>query len=257
MRYDVTQDVFEGPLGLLVELAKHNLLDVFLIKLQELSAEYLKLVKTGSWSLNELAEPLPLLGQLLALKARLLLPQPPRVEDEEERPISLEELQARLAEYERFKSVAQVLAQLHTLQHEYFTRTQPQGAEASLGQEGGEEPAAAGTLSPSPLGKEVGLIDLMTAFTKVLDRAQAPIYEVEQEPWTVEAKVAELRALLSVRAKITFTDLFSTDKTKLELVVTFLALLELVRQRMCHAVQERHFGDILIVRREFAPEAAS
>ena len=248
MRYDVTQDVFEGPLGLLVELAKHNLLDVFLIKLQELGAQYLRLVKTGGWSLNELAEPLPLLGQLLALKARLLLPQLPRVEDEEQ-PISLEELQARLAEYERFKSVAQVLAQLHTLQHEYFTRTQSQDAEA---QTGSEEPAAAGVLGPAPLGKEVGLVDLMTAFTKVLDRAQSPIYEVEQEPWTVEMKVEELRVLLTVRAQITFTDLFSTDKTKLELVVTFLALLELVRQRMCRAVQERHFGDILIVRRDVA-----
>jgi len=246
MRYDVTQDVFEGPLGLLVELAKQNLLDVFLIKLQELSAQYLRLVKAGGWSLNELAEPLPLLGQLLALKARLLLPQPPQIEDEE-RPISLEELQARLAEYERFKSVAQVLAQLHTLQHEYFTRTQPQDAEV-----GSDEPEAAGALSPAPLNKEVGLIDLMTAFTKVLDRAQAPIYEVEQEPWTVETKVEELRMLLTVRAKIAFTDLFSAEKTKLELVVMFLALLELVRQRMCRAVQQRHFGDILIVRRELA-----
>ncbi len=249
MRYDVTQDLFEGPLGLLVELAKHNLLDVFLIKLQELGAQYLRLVKVGGWSLNELAEPLPLLGQLLALKARLLLPQPPPVEDEEQ-PISLEELQVRLAEYERFKSVSQVLAQLHTLQHEYFTRTQSQDADAPRllsGEASGEE-----STSPAPLGKEVGLIDLMTAFTKVLDRAQAPIYEVEQEPWTVEMKVEELRVLLTVRAQIAFTDLFSAEKTRLELVVMFLALLELVRQRLCRAVQERHFGDILIVRREAA-----
>lgn len=245
MRYDVTQDVFEGPLGLLVELAKHNLLDVFLLKLRDLTAQYLGMVTGGQTSLNDLAEPLPLLGQLVALKAKLLLPQPLPVE-EEEPPVSLEALQARLAEYERFKSVSQVLAQLHSLQHEYFSRVS-QAGEEPVDRLAGVDDAR---LSASPGSKEVGLIDLMTAFTKVLDRAKAPVYEVVQEPWTVEMKVQELRTLLTVRHEVTFMELFSGDKTKLELVVTFLALLELVRQRICHAVQERHFGDILIVRRE-------
>lgn len=247
MRYDVAQDVFEGPLGLLVELAKHNLLDVFLLKLKDLTAQYLSMVKGGRTSLNDLAEPLPLLGQLVALKARMLLPQPPPVGEEEEKPVSLEELQARLAEYERFKSVSQVLAQLHALQHDYFSRVSHDAGEEPVDRLAGVDDAR---LSASPGSKEVGLIDLMTAFTKVLDRAKAPVYEVVQEPWTVELKAQELRTLLTVRHEVTFMELFSGNKTKLELVVTFLALLELVRQRICHAVQERHFGDILIVRRE-------
>ena len=247
MSYEITQDVFEGPLSLLVELAKLDLLDVFLIKLQDLTAHYLTVVKTGSSTLNELAEPLPLLGQLVAMKARLLLPQPPQVE-EEEPPISLEELKARLAEYERFKSVAQVLAQLHALQHDYFTRNQPQEL-------GGMSESRIETEPSTPeatrfAGKEVGLLDLMTAFAKVLDRAQAPVYEIEQEPWTVEMKVQEVKMLLNVRRQLAFTELFSSEKTKLELVVTFLALLELVRQRLCLAVQQRHFSEIVIIRRE-------
>lgn len=245
MNYEATQDVFEGPLSLLVELAKLDLLDLFLIKLQDLTAQYLALVKTGSSTLNELAEPLPLLGQLVAMKVRLLLPQPPQIE-EEEPPISLEELKARLAEYEQFKSVAQVLAQLHALQHEYFTRSQPQEP-GDLSMRIEAEPSApAGTTRLA--GREVGLLDLMTAFAKVLDRAKAPVYEIEQETWTVEMKLEELKLLLNVRRQVTFTELFSSEKTKLELVVTFLALLELVRQRLCRAVQERHFGEILILR---------
>ena len=248
MKYDVSTELYEGPLHLLVELAKHNLLDVFLIKLQALTAQYLALVKDGQVTLDDLAEPLPLLGQLVAMKARGLLPQPAPV-DEEEVPVSLEELQRRLQEYEQFKNVAQVLAQLHALQHTYLTRTQPQGLEDVLKQaaERGVPVDEAPVARPP---KEVGLVDLMTAFSKVLDRAQVTVYEVKQEPWTVEMKVEELKLLVTVRRQVEFKELFAPEKSRLELVVTFLALLELVRQRVCLAVQDQHFGDISIIRRD-------
>jgi len=237
--YRVTSDLFEGSLPLLVELAKLNLLDVLLIKLQDFTQQYLTLVKAGRSNLNELAEPLPLLGQLVAMKARRLLPQLPAVE-EEEAPISLEELERRLREYEQFKTVAQVLAELHALQHEHFTRVRAHGSSELTEQE----------TSPQALPLEVGIVDLMTAFARMLEKAQTAVYEVEQDAWTVEQKTEELRLLLAVRRKVQFQELFSPEKTRLELVVTFLALLELVRQRHCLAVQERAFGEIVIVRRE-------
>ena len=104
---------------------------------------------------------------------------------------------------------------------------------------------------PAPIS--VGIVDLMAAFAKVLDNAQVPTYEVETETWTVEQKVEEMKVTLSVKRQVKFLELFSPSKTTLELVVTFLALLELVRQRICEAVQERHFGEIVIVRREASP----
>ena len=243
MAYHVTTDLFDGPLPLLVELAKLNLMDVFIMKLQGLTAQYLAEVKTGRSTLNELAEPLPLLGQLVAMKARQLLPQPPVVE-EEDVPISLEELERRLKEYEQFKTVAQVLAELHVLQHQQFSRTPAELP--GLAAEPGERAMA-------PL--EVGIVDLMTAFARVLEKAKVPIYEMETEPWTVEMKVEELTLLLTVKHQVQFEEMFSAQKTRLELVVIFLALLELVRRRVCLAVQERQFGEILIVRRE-APQGA-
>lgn len=244
MAYDVNADIYEGPLLLMVELAKHNLLDVFLIKLQDLTAQYRTWVKDETVSLNQLAEPLPLLGQLLALKARRLLPVPPPAMEDEDAPISLEELERRLREYEQFKSVAQVLAELHTLQHDHLTRLSPGGLDELKGQPGAEsEPEESRALA-------VGLLDLMSAFSKVLTNAKTPMYEMEQEAWTVEMKVDELKVMLSVKHQIGFGELFSSKKSTLELVVTFLALLELVRQRMCAAIQERPFGEILIVRPE-------
>lgn len=240
MKYDVSADIYEGPLPLLVELARLNLVDIFIVKLVDLTGQYLARVKAAGIDLNQLAEPLPLLGQLIALKARGLLPAPAQPQEDEDVPISLEELERRLKEYEQFKTVAQLLSELHSLQHQHFTR--PPG-EAP---EGGEAPA-----SEAPF--EVAITDLMSAFAKVLQRATAPIYEVNVEPWTVEMKVQELRVLLSVKHQVRFLDLFTPEKTKLELVVTFLALLELMRQRTARAIQERNFGDIMIL----AVQAAS
>lgn len=238
MRYDVDTDLYEGPLPLLVELAKLRLIDVFLIKLVELTGAYRNQVKASEAALNDLAEPLPLLGHLVALKARGLLPQPAPAEEDEDVPISLEELERRLKEYEQFKTVAQLLAELHALQHQHFARVSP------------HEPSASGESEATGAPCEVEITDLMSAFARVLGKATAPIYEVAAEPWTVEMKVSELRILLTVKRQIRFLELFTPEQSKLELVVTFLALLELIRQRAARAIQERPFSDILIASRD-------
>jgi segregation and condensation protein A len=234
MRYEVAADLYDGPLELLVELVKLDLVDVVLLKLMELTGCYREELAGNRRTLDEAAEPLPLFGALLALKARILLPQPAQAEEDEEPPISLEELERRLKEYERFKTVAQLLAELHALQHQRFTRP-PGGA------------TAADSSPEASAGLEVGVADLMRAFAKVLQRASAPVYEVAAEPWTVEAKARELRVLLTVKRRVRFFDLFTPQQTKLELVVTFLALLELMREQVASAMQERPFADILIV----------
>ena len=249
MRYDVDADLYEGSLSLLVELAKLGLVDVFLIKLVDLTRQYLQRVKAAGLDANELAEPLPLLGNLVALKARGLLPQPPAPMDEEDVPISLEALERRLKEYEQFKTVAQLLAELHALQHQHFVRLPGEGPVA--------EESSAPEERDAPL--EVSLADLMGAFATVLEKASAPIYEVQAEPWTVEMKLQELRVLLTLKRQVRFLELFTSQKSKLELVVMFLALLELMRQHAALAIQEHPFSDILITveRRRLARSAGA
>ena len=181
MKYDVAADIYEGPLPLLVELAKLNLINVFLIKLVDLTESYVSRVKESvgepaATNLNELSEPMPLLGTLVAIKARGLLPVPPRPDEDEDIPISLEELERRLKEYEQFKTVAQLLSELHALQHRHFTRSP-----AASPEEAGE---GEGTANGGPL--EVSLTALMSAFAKVLAKATVPVYEVTPEPRTVE-----------------------------------------------------------------------
>lgn len=234
MKYDVNTDIYEGPLPLLVELSKLDLIDLFIVKLVDLTGRYLTEVSRSGRDLNDLAEPLPLLGNLVALKARGLMPQPAVGNEDDEVPVSLEELERRLKEYEQFKSVAQLLAELHQLAHKHFTRTRADAPETAA------EPA-----QDAGLG-EVGIADLVGAFSKVLERATAPIYEVSVEPWTVEMKVKDLRVLLAVKREVRFSELFHAKLTRLELVVTFLALLELIRQRYVRAVQEKAFDDIKV-----------
>ncbi len=238
MTYAVDADIYEGPLPLLVELTKHGLLNVFLIKLVDLTHSYLVEVKNSQADANALAEPLPLLGTLMVIKARELLPQPAARDCDEEVPVSLEELQRRLQEYQQFKSVAQLLCELHALSHQHFGRS-PMGQDVPEG----DSPSGASGIS-------VSLGALMNAFSKVLGRSAAAVYEVKAEPWTVEDKVQELRVLLTVRRHIRFLELFEPNQHRLELVVTFLALLELIRQRFVRAIQERSFEDILILHQE-------
>lgn len=241
MRYEVDADIYEGPLPLLVELTKLNLIDIFIIKLVDLTQSYLNEVKNSRINLNDLSEPLPLFGTLLALKARGLLPKPAETEvDDEEIPVSLEELERRLEEYEQFKSVAQLLSELHQLAHQHYTRP-PDDAVLDRAQ-----------IEPSGKPFDVGITDLMQAFSKVLGRATAPVYEVVAEAWTVEQKVKDLRMLVTIKRRLSFLDLFAPQQTKLELVVTFLALLELMRQHVVCAVQDDHFSDIVIISTEKA-----
>lgn len=234
MQYDVKTDIYEGPLPLLVELARMNLIDVFILKLVDLTQQYLDQIHRSGHDLNELSEPLPLLGHLVALKARGLMPQPPAPDEDEEVPVSLQELERRLKEYEQFKSVAQLLAELHQLAHKHFTRDRAEPPDAPK-----DEAAESGFHA-------VGIADLVGAFSKVLERATAPIYEVAVEPWTVEMKVKDLRVWLAVKRQVRFSEMFHERLSRLELVVTFLALLELIRQRYARAVQERAFDEILV-----------
>lgn len=247
MRYDVKTPLYEGPLPLLVELARYDLIDLFLTKLVDLTQDYLSHIQSAGMALNDLAEPLPLLGNLAAIKARRLLPAPLAPEEDEEVPISLEELERRLQDYEQFKTVAQLLSELHALQHRLFSRPRATAPETEA--TGMSAPEAADTGFPV----EVEIGDLVSAFTKVLEESTASVYEVRAEPWTLESKIQELRVKLLLTPQLRFSELFRAHQSTLELVVTFLALLELMRQRVVRAVQERPFAQILIALREPQP----
>ncbi len=227
--YKVRLEVFEGPLDLLLHLVKKNELDIFNIPIAEITADYLNYIKLfRKLNLNFAGEFLVMAATLIHIKSRMLLPSPETIEEEEiEDPRA--ELAARLMEYKKFKEAAGILKEKEAIQRDVYGRLPlvPQDEDYTI---------------------EASLFDLMDAFQKVVFRAEKEVREIIQEDIRVEDRIREILNLLENKRFINFETIFSGQRTKRLLIVTFLALLELIRLRTVFARQARPFGHIRIYR---------
>ncbi|MDR5694850.1 MAG: segregation/condensation protein A [Armatimonadota bacterium] len=229
---------FEGSLEQLLHLAREGKIDLLEIPLGEIAQEYLHKAR-HSLDLEEATHLLWVMASLLELKSRLLLPKPPPVQEEEEiEPESLpESLAERIEEYRTFKEVAEALRVLEEYQRKIFVRAHEEA-------------------DPLPL-EGLTLDDLFGAFRQVLERAREVIREIPAEGVTVAERIEViLRSLRSHPEGTSFESLFPPEATRLEIIVTFLALLELVRQRLVRISQARPFAPILLFAVEETPDAA-
>jgi len=240
--HEVTTDmrvklpVFEGPLDLLLYLIKKDELDIYNIPIEHITSqyqEYLQAMKT--LNLDIAGEFLVVAATLLYIKSRTLLPvdqQPPEEDAEEDDPRW--QLIRQLVEYKKFKDAAWTL-QLKQLEQE---KAWPRGS----------------TIDPEtrPVTNmgEAGIFDLITAFHAVLARINAKddSQEIYEEQFTVTDKLKVIRDMLVARPKVLFHELFVGQSTRTEIVVTFLALLELIKLRQIRAAQGKAFGEIEIER---------
>ena len=231
---------FEGPLDLLLYLIERDEIDIFDIPIEHITNEYLQyLGQIESLNIDVCGEFLVMAAQLLEIKSRMLLPQQERPkEEEDEAGDPRAELVARLLEYKRYKHVAEELRARAELQRFVFSRRA-----LANGDGNGGEPQPALELS------DVSAFDLWAAFQNVLSRVKEPANgEVVRARFTVAQKMAAVASRLkwSKEEGIRFEDLFEEAVTRLELVVTFLALLELIRLRRVRVAQERTFGEIRV-----------
>jgi segregation and condensation protein A len=233
--YKVKLEIFEGPLDLLLYLIKRDELDIYDISLERITKQYLEYLQAFKELSIEIAgEFVVMAANLIYLKSRSLLPadqQPPDEEAEEDDPRW--DLIRQLIEYKKFKEAA---AQLHTraLQQErIFTR------------DGGGLGAAGET--PLRLG-EVGIFQLIHAFQNVIKRIEAreDLREIFGEHFTVSDKIDVILRRLADGVPVRFSDLFGEIASRVEIVVTFLALLELIRLKQVRAVQADLFDEIEI-----------
>lgn len=225
--YKVRLEVFEGPLDLLLHLVKKNDLDIFNIPIAEITADYLNYIKLfRKLNLDFAGEFLVMASTLIHIKSRMLLPSIETVEEEEpEDPRAA--LAARLMEYEKFKEAASILKEREVIQKGIYGRLPliPQDEDYSI---------------------EATLFDLLDAFQRVAFRVEKEVREIIQEDIKVEDRIQEILSLLENKRFINFEAIFSEQTTKRLLIVTFLALLELIRLKMVFARQARLFGDIRI-----------
>lgn len=229
MSYRVRLEVFEGPLDLLLHLVKKNELKLSDIPVASITDQYLGYLDLlQQLDLGLAGEYLVMAATLLHLKSRLLLPIQEAVE-EDGGPDPRAELARQLLEYQRFKEAAATLDRKLLLGRDVFTRPP----------------------LPSPAQPEhihaVGLGDLLDALRDMLKKAEPElVHEIVLEQVSLRERVGVVLDLLRERGRITFIELFSADTTRLQILVTFLASLELVRSRMIDMQQTVPFGPILL-----------
>ena len=231
--YKVKLEVFEGPLDLLLYLIKKDEVDIYDISLERITAQYLEFMDAFKVLDLELAgEFVVMAANLIYLKSRALLPvsvQPPDEDAEEEDPRW--DLIRQLVEYKKFKDAAAKLSQRELEQSNLFARM----AEST-------EAAA----PERPLG-DVSVFDLINAFNNILKRIATKgedLKEIFEENYTVSDKIDLIMKLTSSGVPLKFTELFANAASRTEIVVTFLALLELVRVKQLKCVQPEVFGEI-------------
>ncbi len=237
MSYKLKLDIFEGPLDLLLYLIKKdeiNIYDIPIAKVTEQYLQYLELMKL--LDLEVVGEFLVMAATLIQIKSKMLLPPDPNEVKEEEELDPRDELVKRLLEYQKFKEIAQELRKKETGRQDVFTRI------SSVPKE--KEPAEG-----DEVYFEASLFDLISAFSKALrDVPREVFYEVIKDEFTVESKIHDILHQLLLSPEIKLSGLFEAAKNKIEIIASFLAILELIRLKEIIIVQKHLFGDIAIFR---------
>ena len=225
------EDVFEGPMDLLVHLIKKNELDIYDIPVALITEQYLQYVEWMKAMNVEFAGDFIVMASTLAqIKSRMLLPVHEGDEEEEEDPRL--ELTRPLLEYLQMKSVADQLIERNLLGEKTFVRNSSRD-DFLTGQD--DEFI------------KIGLFELIDAFQKILDRIpEDHRVEMTTDEISVRDKISQIADILETRGSITFLELFSDNPDRREVIITFLAILEMVKLTLIRLVQNLNTGIIRI-----------
>jgi len=231
--YAVKLPAFEGPLDLLLHLIKKNEINIYDIPISLITGQYLEyLTLMKSLSLTLAGEFLVMAATLIHIKSRTLLPpsETDEVEEDEEDPRA--DLVMRLLEYQRFKEAAQGFEAREQEWREVFYR---------------EPTAGSGGPTDEINLVDLSLFDLLEALRGVMERAPTiQGLEIVVDELSVQDRMSLVLDRLEGQESVTFTSLFDGDSTRLSMIVTFLALLELIRLKRVRIIQAELFGAIRV-----------
>ncbi len=228
-------EAFEGPLDLLLHLIRKEEIDIWNIPIAHITEQYLEYIHImKDLNINLAAEWLMMASTLIYIKSRMLVPQEKKEEPEDE---DIEdprhELVYQLLEHQKFKNAAEML----------YTREEVENAVWNKPPED--------ALEDSNEIVDVSLFDLLRAFHEVVRRfEEQQVMEVDHEDVTVEQMISDIRNRLLLRDMILFSALFAESRSKRHMIVTFLALLELVRMHEVRLRQKKTFDDIQILKKK-------
>ena len=240
MSYQIKLEIFEGPMDLLLHLIKKHELNVYDIPIALITQQYLEYLDImKSLDMEIAGEFLVMASTLTHIKSRMLLPPPENPEAEDDGIDPRAELIRRLLEYKSFKEAAGSLEDKEETWSRVFTR---QGDSPEL-------PA-----DDEPLLFDFHLFDLLSALKDVIARVPDTKFEITTETVSITEKISQILARLEIVDSILFADLFEGSTSRMQVIGTFLALLELVKTRVVKAFQVEQFGAIRIMKAVTEPQ---
>ncbi len=224
---EVILEAFEGPLDLLLYLIRRQNLDILDIDVSDLTEQYMRYVELMDAMQFELAAEYLLMAAMLAeIKSRMLLPRQVHDEDDEEDPRA--QLIRRLQEYERFKQAAEQIDHLPRVEREIFLVS-----------------AAAPVITREKIEPDVEMQEILIAFAAVLSRANMfESHHVQREALSTRERMSQVLERLSGERFVPFVSLFTVQEGRMGVVVTFLAIMELIKESLIEIVQTESFGPI-------------
>ena len=227
--YEVNLEVFEGPLDLLLHLIRKQDMDIQDIQISEITQEYLAYLQVmKEMNLDKAGEFLIMASTLMHIKSQMLLPKAENVDGESAGPDPRAELAARLEEYQKFKEVSKVLVAKELEGKEKFYRN------------------VLPLFGKDEYTLQASIFDLIDAFKMVLQQAKDDVRELLYTDIPLEQKVREILDVLAEKKSVSFFEIFSDGRSRRELIVTFLALLELIRLKQIIARQSESLSEIWI-----------
>jgi segregation and condensation protein A len=231
---------FEGPFDLLLHLIRENKLDIYDIPISVITSQYLEYIEIMKELNLEIAgDFLVMAATLIQIKSRMLLPPDEEAAAEEQEDPRLDLVQ-RLLDYQKYKEAA---SDLRTKEEEWMKVFHKE----PLAEEGEEE----GELYLFDLS----LFDLLDAFKKILDKAPPEIVSITRETLTVKDKISMIMEIIEGKEAVRFEDLFRDGISRVQLIITFISLLELIRLGLARVYQEKDFGNIWVINPSNQPTA--
>lgn len=237
-KYVVTIDNFDGPLDLLLHLIKEQDIDIYDIKIEDITKQYLDYIRhMKELNLEIASEYLVMASELIEMKSKMLLPKKKEKEDDDYEEDPRELLIERLLDYKRYKEVTSEFKDLELTRKMIFTR-EPDNLNRYVKEDENSE--------------ELGVADLIDAFNNLLKRKELdrPIAtKITKKELSVTEKVNKIKNILRNKKKINFEDIFEVS-TKEEVIISFLSVLEMVKKDEILLTQEGNFKNIVISLKE-------
>jgi len=230
MNYKVQLEQFEGPLDLLLELIEKEKMDITEISLSRVADQYLEYIESSQMiDPSSLADFLVIAAKLILLKSKALLPELEMDEEEEE---SIEDLKMRLLEYKRYKEASQKLKEMYNNKDRLFERA-----------------GNVGTAKAFYPGDSLDIDSILISaqgLVQNISKLENLRKETIRETVSIKEKIAGIQEMLSQKVNVRFNQIIKKSKSRVDAIVSFLALLELIRQKSVTVSQEKSFSDIEI-----------